>query len=99
MRDFQCLCLPTAYSLLICALIVWGCCDWSLFCYALLSDFFTFAIIPSDEEMAGCSTLIIVFLLALLIVFGALSLFLKVSWVGLQCVMWHFLVIFIYFLR
>ena len=39
----------------------------------------------ADEEIAGCFTLI-VFLLALLIVFGALCLFLTVSWVGMQCV-------------
>ena len=39
----------------------------------------------AEEEIAGCFTLI-VFLLGLLIVFGALCLFLAVSWVGLQCV-------------
>ena len=39
----------------------------------------------AEEEIAGCFTLI-VFLLELLIVFGALCLFLAVSWVGLQCV-------------
>ena len=39
----------------------------------------------AEAEIAGCFTLI-VFLLALLIVFGYLCLFLTVSWVGLQCV-------------
>ena len=78
MRDYQCLCLPTAYLLLICALIVWGVLWLVLVLLCITKWFFTFAIIPSEEEMAGCSTLI-VFLLALLIVFGALSLFLKVS--------------------
>ena len=41
------------------------------------------------EEIAGCFTLI-VFLLELLIVFGALCLFLTVSWVGLKCVIVEF---------
>ena len=36
----------------------------------------------AEEEITGCFTLI-VFLLVLLIVFGALCLFLMVSWVGL----------------
>ena len=39
----------------------------------------------AEEEIAGCFTLF-VFLLELLIFFGALCLFLAVSWVGLQCV-------------
>ena len=39
----------------------------------------------AKEAIAGCFTLI-VFLLALLIVCGALCLFLTVSWAGLQCV-------------
>ena len=58
------------------------CCDLSLFCYALLSGF---SLLQSSGQgrIAGCFTLI-VFLLALLIVFGALCLFLTVSLVGLQ---------------
>ena len=39
----------------------------------------------AEKEINGCFTLT-VFLLALLIVFGAQYLFLTVSWVGLQCV-------------
>ena len=51
----------------------------------------------SRGRIAGCYTLI-VFLLAPFLVFGALCLFLTVSWIGLQCVnLWHFLVILIYF--
>ena len=37
----------------------------------------------AEEEIAGCFTLIV---FSLLSVFGALCLFLTVSWVGLQCV-------------
>ena len=63
---------------------VGGCCDWSLFSYALLSGF-SLSQSSGRGRIAGCFTLI-VFLLALLIVFDALCLFLRVSWVGLQCV-------------
>ena len=60
-----------------------GCCDWSLFCYALLSGL---SLLQSSGRgrIAGCFTSI-VFLLALLIVFGVLCLFITVSWVGLHC--------------
>ena len=61
-----------------------GYCDWCLFCYALLSGFH-FCNHLAEEEMAGYFTLI-VFLLALLIVFCALCLFLTVSWIGLHFV-------------
>ena len=53
-------------------------------CYALLSSLS----LPQSSgrgRIAGCFALI-VFLLVLLIVFGALCLFLTVSWIGLQCV-------------
>ena len=65
------------------ALIVWvgGCCDWSLFCYALLSGLHF-----GNWQSSGRDLTISVFLLALLIVFGALCLFLTVTWDGLQCV-------------
>ena len=53
-------------------------------CYALLSGL---SLLQSAGRgrFAGCFTLI-VFLLALFFVFGALCLFLTVSWVRLQCV-------------
>ena len=53
-------------------------------CYALLSGL---SLLQSSGRgrIANCFTLI-VFLLALFLVFGALCLFLTVSWVGLQCV-------------
>ena len=53
-------------------------------CYALLSSF---SLLQSAGRgrIAGCFTLI-VFLLALFLVFGPLCLFLTVAWVGLQCV-------------
>ena len=53
-------------------------------CFALLSGL---SLLQSSGrgKIAGCFTLI-VFLLALFLVFGALCLFLTVSWVGLQCV-------------
>ena len=53
-------------------------------CYALLSGL---SLLQSSGQgrIADCFTLI-VFLLALFLVFGALCLFLTVSWVGLQCV-------------
>ena len=53
-------------------------------CYALLSDL-SFLKSTGRGRIAGCFTLI-VFLLALFLVFGALCLLLTVSWVGLQCV-------------
>ena len=53
-------------------------------CYALLSGL---SLLQSSGRgrIADCFTLS-VFLLALFLVFGALCLFLTVSWVGLQCV-------------
>ena len=53
-------------------------------CYALLSGL---SLLQSSGRgrIAGCFSLI-VFLLGLFLVFGALCLFLTVSWVGLQCV-------------
>ena len=53
-------------------------------CYALLSGH---SLLQSSGQgrIAGCFTLI-VFLLALFLVFGALCLFLTVSLIGLQCV-------------
>ena len=53
-------------------------------CYALLSGL-SLLQLSGPGRIAGCFTLI-VFLLALFLVFGALCLFLTVSWVGLQCV-------------
>ena len=52
-------------------------------CYALLSGL---SLLQSAGRgrIAGCFAL--VFLLALFLVFGALCLFLTMSWVGLQCV-------------
>ena len=53
-------------------------------CFALLSGL---SLLQSSGRgrITGCFTLI-VFLLALFLVFGALCLFFRVSWVGLQCV-------------
>ena len=53
-------------------------------CFALLSGLSLWQS-SGRGRIAGCFTLI-VFLLALFLVFGALCLFLTVSWVGLQCV-------------
>ena len=55
-----------------------------VFCFALLSGL---SLLQSSGrgKIAGCFTLI-VFLLALFLVFGAMCLFHTVSWVGLQCV-------------
>ena len=52
-------------------------------CYALLTGI---SLLQSAgrRRIAGCFTF--VFLLALFLVFGALCLFLTVSWIGLQCV-------------
>ena len=60
------------------ALIVCGVYDWSLLCYA-----FHFHNHLAEEERAGYFILIVFLLLR---GFGALSLFLMVSWVRLQCV-------------
>ena len=66
-------------------------------CYTLLSGL---SLLQSSGRgiIAGCFTLI-VFLLALFLVFGALCLFLTVSCRGLGCsvLLWHFLAILIYF--
>ena len=66
-------------------------------CYALLSGL---SLLQSSGRgrIAGCFALI-VFLLALFLVFGALCLFLTMSCRGLGCsvLLWHFLVILIYF--
>ena len=53
-------------------------------CYALLSGL---SLLQSSGRgrKAGCFSLI-VFLPALFLVFGAMCLFLTVSWIGLQCV-------------
>ena len=61
-------------------------CDWSLFCYALLSVL-SFCNHLAEEEIASCFTLIAFLLLS---VIGALCLFLMVSWVWLQCVIVSF---------
>ena len=53
-------------------------------CYALLSEL-SFSQSSGRGRIAGCFTLIVI-LLALFLVFGALCLFLTVSWIGLQCV-------------
>ena len=56
-------------------------------CFAMhYSVTFHFCNHLAKEEIAGSFTLI-GFLLVLLIVFGALCLFLTMSWVGLQCVL------------
>ena len=66
-------------------------------CYALLSALSLFQS-SGRGRIAGCFTLI-VFLLALFLVFGALCLFLTVSRVGLQCVIVAFPVHAYLFLR
>ena len=66
----------------MCALIVWGCVIG--LCFAMLYLVaFHFCDNLVKEEIAGCFTLIVFLLLS---DFGALCLFLTVSWVGLQCV-------------
>ena len=69
-------------SLVIYALIVWGCVIGPCFAmYNLVA--FQFCNHLAEEEIAGCFTFIVFLLLS---VFGAMCLFLMVSWVGLQCV-------------
>ena len=53
-------------------------------CYALLSGL-SLSQSSGRGRIASCFTLI-AFLLALFLVFGAMYLFLTVSWIGLQCV-------------
>ena len=65
-------------------------------CCALLSGL-SFSQSSGRGRIYGCFTLI-VFLLALFLVFDALCLFLTMSWIGLQCVNFvAFPVILIYF--
>ena len=65
----------------------------SLFWYALLCVLFSFAIILKKKR-----ELVALFLLAYRCLFtqftvNVLWLFLRVQWVGLQCVIWYFLII------
>ena len=69
----------------------------SLFWYALLCVLFSFAIILKKKR-----ELVALFLLAYRCLFtqftvNVLWLFLRVQWVGLQCVIWYFLIILTYF--
>ena len=68
-------------SLVICALIVWGVIG---LCFAMnYLVAFQFCNHLAKEGIAGCFTFIV---FSLFSVFGALCLFITVSWVGLQCV-------------
>ena len=85
------------HRLLLLPLFV-GVCVRSLFCYAVFCVLPSFAMISlGKREKAGYFTFIV--FLKMFCSYSCSYIFLVVPWVDLQCVLWHFLVLFTYLLR